>query len=273
MRRAFWLFLLAGLLSVNVGCQTPCYKHPLFARKQPSPVLVSPPPPQYFPPPLPVQQSGAIAPLPPGTLPPGTLPPTHKSERVDTPWKPGDTREPEPLRETKPGVQLYAPEKDDEKPNADTAFPPIAQFAVAQKNVYSGLRPSSDGLDWLKKKDVQTVVQLRQFGADDSADRKQVESRSMRYIAFEVTPQTLSKEKADEFIKLVRDGATAGIYIYDDDGSLAGAMWYLYMRYGEFHEDGAARLRAGQLGLRITGEGQHAEMWLAVQKVLSENSK
>lgn len=294
MTRAIGLSLLVGVLLIAAGCRNSCCKHRLFARNEPAPqpAYVPPPPPApLLPGPasappsgaFPVVPSGAIVPAPPGSPPP---PSTSKSpERTDTPWLPGQTPEPEPRREGSSGIQLYAPEpvdKNEPKPAADTlsekklgeleSFPAIAQFAIAQKNVYAGLRPSLEGLDWLKRKGVPTVIQIRMPGSDDAADRKQVELRGLRYVAFEVSPQNLTKEKVDEFVKLVRDGAQTGVFIYDEDVALAGAMWYLHMRYGEFLEDGAAQLRARQLGLRI-GDGLHAEMWLAVQRVLSENNR
>ena len=83
----------------------------------------------------------------------------------------------------------------------------------------------------------------------------------------------MTREKADEFIKLIREGARTSIFVYDRDGALAGSMWYLYQRFGELHDDEPAQLRARPLGLQTNRDGQHREMWLAVQKLLSENSR
>jgi len=57
----------------------------------------------------------------------------------------------------------------------------------------------------------------------NAADRMQVESRKLQYVSFEVTPKTLTKEKAAEFTKLIRDAGKNGIFIYDEDGALAGS--------------------------------------------------
>jgi hypothetical protein len=229
----------------------------------------------------------------PGTVP-GQLgaPPSISNApptRGETPWQPGDSPEPaqrpESNRDAKPRIQLYAPErleKDDpqptpeppvRKPGVQATLPPIPQFASAKDNVYAGLRPPLDGLDWLQENRIMTVVQIRPEGDDDSADQKQVEKRNIRYVGFEVTPQTLTKEKADEFIKLIRAGSKQGIFVYDSDGALAGAMWYLYFRWGEYLDDDASQLRARQLGLQLDRDGQHRDMWLAVQKLLSENNR
>jgi hypothetical protein len=203
------------------------------------------------------------------------------SNRVETEWQAAEGREP---ASSKPRVMLYAPEQIEQadaskepplakKPSVQASFPSIPQFAVARDNVYTGTRPPLDGLDWLAKNGVQTVVHVRLGTSDDAADRAQIEQRKMQYVSFTVTPQTLTKEKADEFIKLIRDNARQGIFVYDEDGSLAGALWYLNFRWGEFLDDDAAQLRARDLGLRSGADGQHRTMWVAVQKLLSENSR
>ncbi|MBI3758672.1 MAG: hypothetical protein HY269_02835 [Deltaproteobacteria bacterium] len=182
-------------------------------------------------------------------------------------------------------VPLYAPEqidKDaappakepapDRKPTSQRSFPAIAQFAEAKDNVFAGLRPSLEGLDWLEQNGVKTVVQIRLFGEDDSADKKQVEKRGMRYVAIEISPQAVTKDRADDFVQLVRESAKQGIFVYDEDGSLAGAMWYLYLRQGEILDEEPAQLRARALGLQTGRDGQHRDMWLAIRKHLGENN-
>jgi hypothetical protein len=204
------------------------------------------------------------------------------SNRIETEWQAAEGREPALAR---PGIALYAPEPIDKekaaptpeplakKPTVQASFPSIPQFAVARDKVYAGTRPKLDGLDWLQQHDVQTVVHVRLGNTDDSTDRTQVENRKMQYVSFVVSPQTLTKEKADEFIKLIRDNAKQGIFVYDEDGSLAGSLWYLNFRWGEFLDDDASQLNARDLGLRPAAAGQHRDMWVAVQKLLSENNR
>jgi hypothetical protein len=237
------------------------------------PVVPQQPPPQQAFPGVPQQQSQAPSIAPPG--PGGT------QSRFEPNWKPTEARE--PIRDVPPRIQLYAPEQVeqkpnvtseppiDKKPNVQSTFPAIPQFSAPLDKVFAGLRPPVDGFDWLQRNRVNTVVNIHLPGEDDSADRKQVESRGMRYVSFEVSPMTLTKEKAEEFIKLIRDNQKQGAFVYDRDGSLAGAMWYLQLRWGEILDDDAAQLRAAPLGLQPNREGAHRDMWLAVQKVLSEN--
>jgi protein tyrosine phosphatase (PTP) superfamily phosphohydrolase (DUF442 family) len=304
MKRVIGSMLFAGLCFVSAGCRTTCDRPSWCHRNDPPPakaVFVAPPPPCPAPllpaqvQPQPIQQSGGFPMLPPGALtnpPPNAnfvqptpTPSISKSPREETQWKPSETREPpepESKRDVPPRIQLYAPEaidKDRPDPSKEPperrkrSLPAIPQFAEVKANVFAGLRPSLDGLDWLQDEGVKTIVQIRLFGEDDSADQKQVEKRNMRYIAFEVSPVTLTKEKAEEFVKLIRDGARQGVFVYDQDGSLAGSMWYLYLRMGEVLDDEPSRLRARSLGLQTNRDGQHRDMWLAVPKVLNENSK
>ncbi len=225
---------------------------------------------------------------PPPQQPP-PAPSISKSPQAngDTQWQPADRPDAPPRVETNrdvaPRIRLYAPETIEKekapteeppvgkRPSVQGSLPPIAQFAVAKEDrIFTGLRPKLDGLDWLQTTGVKTVVQIRLPDKDDSADRQQVEKRNMRYISFEVSPATLTKEKADEFVKLIRDESKQSVFVYDEDGALAGSMWYLHFRLGEFLDDDASQLRARELGLHNNRDGLPREMWIAVQKLLSE---
>jgi protein tyrosine phosphatase (PTP) superfamily phosphohydrolase (DUF442 family) len=149
----------------------------------------------------------------------------------------------------------------------------IPQFAMVNDKVANGLRPMlDDGLDWLKSNDYRTVLHIRKPGHDDSADRKQVEKRGIRYLTLEVSPETLSRKTVDDFNRLVSDTARYPLFVYDRDGALAGGLWYLYFRLMEHDTDETARVRAARVGLREDREGAHRAMWLAVQKLLSEQA-
>lgn len=260
----------------------------------PPPSINNPPPPPPFAPGVKVGPPGSASLAPP---------------RFEPNWQPADAREqrsqiaqgiPDPLlgpSGTTPSPsspKLYPPEVlekntgeppliDDKRDSGvlpqgpdnkpKTAFPAgIPQFAKAVENVWGGLRPSiDDGLDWLAAKEYRTVLHLRAPGEPESADRKQVEKLGMTYVSLEVSPQTLSRDKFDEFVKTVGDVARRPLFVYDQDGSIAGPLWYLYFRKVGGNDDGPARVRADALGLRADREGQHRLMWLAVQKYLDEN--
>jgi protein tyrosine phosphatase (PTP) superfamily phosphohydrolase (DUF442 family) len=269
MKRHLCLAGIAILLAAQFGCRHPCARRPLFADHAPPKQIVVPPPPQQI-----VQPIGAVQ--PPGSFPvlPGDAikPPAPSISKTpaiksDTPWTP-ESKEPprdESKRDVPPSIRLFAPEPIES--STQPLLPPIAQFGVAKDNVYVGDRPKLDGLEWLKNNRIATIIHIRRPDADDAGDRKQIEERGMKYIALDISPQTLTKEKAEEFIKLIRDHAKQGLFAYDDDGTLAGAMWYFHFRWGEFLADDASQLRTRDLGYRIP-----MDMMLAVQRVLGENN-
>jgi protein tyrosine phosphatase (PTP) superfamily phosphohydrolase (DUF442 family) len=239
-----------------------------------------------------------VTPVPPGStsqVPPRTEPNWLPAEARETP-RPGQGI-PDPLLgtspSTAPGVpKLYPPEvfekstpeppliEEKTRPGAPafpekkkSAFPAgIPQFAQGPSGVWGGLRASiEDGLDWLAANGYRTVLHLRAPGESGDADRKQVERLGMTYASIEVSPQTLTPEKLEQFTKLVRDVARQPLFVYDQDGSIAGPLWYLYFRKVENANDEVARVRADRLGLRADREGSHRLMWLAVQKYLQDN--
>ncbi len=153
-----------------------------------------------------------------------------------------------------------------EPPTAPVGIP---KFVRAYDKVANGRRPSlDDGLDWLRSNGFKTVLYLHDTGAFDTADRKQVESRGMRFVALEVSPQILSKKIIDEFNRIVADSEGVPLFVYDKDGSLSGAMWYLHFRLIQQASDDVARTRARPMGLQEDG-ADHG-MWKATQKFLSE---
>jgi protein tyrosine phosphatase (PTP) superfamily phosphohydrolase (DUF442 family) len=267
---------------------------------------VSPAAPSFptLPPPAPPPSGGAGSTLPSGGA---GSPPPNAIAQVENRWQPADAGvrlgAPEPLTgdagkapeigkapdaAKAPDVgktpevgkalpQLYPPDKTPEPPlnQPATGLPVgIPQFAQAMDNVATGLRPSlEEGLDWLQARRYKTVLQIKLPDEDDSADRKQVEKRGMKYLSLEVSPRTLTKAKLDEFKSIVRDAAGQPLFVYDRDGSLAGGLWYLYFRLVEQFSDDVARVRAGALGLREDRDGAHRDMWLAVQKFLEEQAR
>ena len=241
--------------------------------------------------PVPVQPRPAPAGtyLPPIQVPPGDVRsyPPPASTPPDPTWRPSPD----------PGVRLLVPESGSAVPPRDSArllapesvkpgvaedsppSPPlpvdIPQFAEARKGVAAGRRPFPDGLDWLKKNGYKTVLYLRKPGQDDSADRRQIEEkRGLKYYSLEVSPQTLAQSMAvDEFNHIVANPDSHPLFVYDEEGALAGGLWYLYFRIIENASDEEARTKAGRLGLKEKGDELHTQMWLAVQNYYSKRQK
>jgi len=162
------------------------------------------------------------------------------------------------------------PPASGQSPSASSLPVGIPQFAAVRDQVSAGLKPLVDGgLEWLEANRYKTVLHVHAPGQDDSADRQQVEKHGMKYVGLEISPQTLSQAIVDQLNRQVSDPQNYPLFVYDQDGSLAGGLWYLHFRNVERLTDSAARTRAQRLGLRDDPNGAHAEMWLAIQKFLS----
>ena len=146
----------------------------------------------------------------------------------------------------------------------------IPQFAQVAEKVASGLKPDLDGLAWLRVNGYQTVLHLRRPGEDDTADRRQVEKRGMKFISLEVSPATLSRALLNEFTLAVSNVSSQPVFVYDRDATLAGNLWYLYFRGIELASEEESRRKAGRVGLRPEGTPEQKAMWQAVQQVLAQ---
>ena len=266
----------------------------------------APPAPPPAPPPLgaaPPLDAGPPPPAPPPSAPPSNYPPST-SQRPDYRWEPAPGQlpsgqlpgqlkleNPQPVPpEVKEERKLYPPEtneaplqKSDSKPlppmppkKEDKGAVPslpvgIPQFTMVKEQVANGQRPSlEEGLDWLRDNGYKAVLFLHKPGDPDDADRKQAEKRGLKFLAMDVSPQTLSKRTVDEFAATIKEQSHLPLFVYDRDGDLAGGLWYLYFRLAEQIDDDVARVRISSLGFRENREDGHRQMWLAIQKLLAE---
>jgi hypothetical protein len=174
-----------------------------------------------------------------------------------------DTREP-PV--------ASVPRKPTPAPVEDREVPPIELpgFATALPGVASGIKPFPDGLTWLKARGYKTVLHLRLPGEDNSAARRQVEMKGLRYETLEVSPARLTLELANQFSSIVTDPSRQPLFVYDKDGSLAGGLWYLHFRRLPGVSAEKAVAEATRLGLKKDEDDAHRVMWLAIQKLLEK---
>ena len=225
----------------------------------------------------------------PGLPPPGTpaappadfrnYPPPAPPEPS---WRPSPDAPPTPPEPPRSGARLYPPETPEPPTRPDappekpaTPSPPlpsgIAQFALVRNRVASGLKPSLEGLDWLRDNGYRTVVHVRRPSEDDAADRRLVEDRrGMKFASLELSPQNL-REAVDQFNHLIGEVSCLPVFVYDGDGTLQGFLWYLHFRIVELVPDDEARVRARRLGLREPATDEQRELWLAVQKYLGSS--
>jgi protein tyrosine phosphatase (PTP) superfamily phosphohydrolase (DUF442 family) len=194
-----------------------------------------------------------------------------------SPWQPAAN---DPVRLSppeSPGVSKAAtlPEQGNvqtaAKFTADVAVPTpplpvgIPQFASVEPRVAAGLKPDIDGLDWLQRNGFRTVIHVRNVGDDDSADRRQVEKRGMKFVSVESPATVPARQDSEAFSRLLANSADQPIFVYDGNGSLAGNFWYLHFRLAERFPEDEARLRATRLGLKTDGDRQ--AVWQALQQI------
>jgi protein tyrosine phosphatase (PTP) superfamily phosphohydrolase (DUF442 family) len=204
--------------------------------------------------------------------PNGTAPVTHLEPGPRRSPLVPDRRESARLPTREPPI-VSVPGKPDPKtedePDAQRAID-LPGFAIARPGVASGIQPFPDGVTWLKNKGYKTVLHLTTPGDDNAAAKRQFESKGLTYTSLEVSPARLTEEVYKAFVKAVEDRESHPLFVYDKDGSSAGALWYLYNRLHLKNTAEKSRAEAQRLGLRPDEEGEHATMWLAVQALVKK---
>jgi hypothetical protein len=228
------------------------------------------------------------APRSPFLLPPAGVPttpaPSPGGSSVIPPVGPMDLRNYPPPMNLKPAPEvllpdpipgngssrssdfLGAPVNPTPEPKAAAAPNGLAGYTRVKEGVASGRKPTLDGFDALKQAGFRTVIYLHATGADVSAAKEVAAKRGLAFVALETTPEKLA-DVIEQFNAVVADRARQPIYVFDDDGLRAGAVWYLHFRTAEAMNDDAARVRARPLGL--TAQGDEAKAFgLATQRIL-----
>ena len=304
MSRKFYhvaLLTVAGLMAASGCCESyyrrSGYSNAHLLRPAPAPCDRC----------APAQSGIPAAPVPvPAVPPPSTVYPTPATAVPSSPLPattspaPSDGLPPPPPIDTPravaPGVRLAPPEPNPanlppqttEPPTAPVPTPPpgveerttttplpvdIPGYADIKPRVSTGQKPFPDGVAWLHDRGYRTVLHVRAPGIDDAAARRQFERAGLRYLTLEVSPGTLTKDVVDRFNRLVGDGDSMPLFVYDNDGSLAGGLWYLHFRLVEGYSDDKARAEAARVGFRQEQDDNHRTMWIAVQKLLEANGR
>jgi protein tyrosine phosphatase (PTP) superfamily phosphohydrolase (DUF442 family) len=187
-----------------------------------------------------------------------------------------------PMGEKSPDVQLEPPVVASASPAEATAQKPangtdtrdtspvldIPNFALARMRVATGFKPFPDGIAWLKSRGYTTVLHIRAPGENDAATQQKFQNQNLRYLSLEVSPELLNRDLVEKFNRLVTDSANQPLFVYDQDGSLAGALWLLHIRLSEGVSEDKARLEAERLGFKPNGAGNFKAMSEAVNRYL-----
>ncbi len=259
----------------------------------------APPPSSRTLPPGPSVESGSATFVPPSTdaTPP---PPPSAIERSSFDTIPAPAR-PDPLfgsppvspptsspEAAVPSVKLGPPSPihraEAREPSDSTKEPPIARvpndtempqaidlpgFAIAITGVANGIKPFPDGINWLAERGYKAALHLRGSNENNVASRRMFEKKGLKYLTLELDAYSLTKEVYESFVKQVNATENHPLFVFDRDGSLAGALWYLYFRVEKQESDEKARAEAQRLGLRFDDE-EHRPMVLAAQRLLAE---
>jgi hypothetical protein len=285
------------MMPVPLGGPVPAtYEAPALERRPPA-GLGTPVPPA----PLPAGPPAAPPAAPPAEAPPPAAAPPPTAALPPPPPENGTTTAPPgtPAAEDPPAVRIGSPSpyrrdvaRPPSSPPRDTKEPPMASvpgkpapevdekrtpspidipgYAIARKNVATGLKPFTAGIDWLKSNGFTTVLYLHSPFEDDSAHRELFEKKGLRFLSLEASPARMEKKLYDDFNRLVTEAKNQPLYVYDKDGSVAGGLWYLHYRVYLKQSDETARKEAARLGLKLEDEDAdaHKTMWLAVQRLL-----
>ncbi|HZU34777.1 MAG TPA: hypothetical protein VFA18_02640 [Gemmataceae bacterium] len=306
--RHFWTTMLSvGVLVSVVGCEHCGVRR---AAALPPPMYEPCPPPANLPPhpltptqagPIPMVPPGAVVPqsaIPPAPVPttPGSPPPVGAEIRgynphpTAVPPAGANTEILTPSETPPPTPRLSPPVMTEEPPSApplpapdstktakpttteDAGFPVgIPQFSVAVEGVTAGLKPSVyGGLDWLQANHYKTVLHVKGPGEDDSSDRQVIEKYGLKYLSLELSPKMLCRATLAQFDRIIADPANRPLFVYDQNGVLAGGLWYLHFRLTEHDTDETARLKAARLGLKTEITPENRAMWLAVQQLIKD---
>jgi protein tyrosine phosphatase (PTP) superfamily phosphohydrolase (DUF442 family) len=275
----------AGYGSACIGRPLPCDRCATPSTPLPGPVITNPSPPVAAAPvitnPSPPPAAGASPAIPKAesnfTPPASGDPPFSRFDPNNNnrlyppvPDKPGPSDPPQ--AKLLPPQNL--PNADESPPkNKATEEPPllpadIPGFAIVKKGVAAGQRPFPEGVNWLKDRGYKTVLHVRPPTQTDTAAKRIFESRGLTYINLEVSSTQLTKEVVARFNEVVADEKNRPLFVYDEDSTLAGALWYLYFRTAEGLSDEKARAESSRLGFKQDQDDKSRDMWIAVQNYL-----
>lgn len=271
LRRMLLLTSIAVMVAL-AGCRHKCCK--LSQRDEfIPPSSVGPRNPMLLPPTtVPTTPAPAI----PGPAVPEPGPSFFQPPAVTTPDGGPKVLFPDPLpggkssRPAQPGVSFLQPpvKATTEPPRAANTNAALPTYVKVKEGLYAGGKPTLDGFDALKKAGFRAVIYLHASGANVNAVKDMASTRGLQFIAIETTPETLA-DASKEFDRAATDRLNRPAYVFGDDATRAGAVWYLHFRNVDTQDNDVARLRAKPLGLNEQSEEGKA-FAVAIQRVLEQ---
>ena len=225
----------------------------------PSTFVPSPPPQETVPPP----PATIERPMPttPEATPPSVQLGVPVPRRTESARAPADASKDPPIAALPKAPQA----EEDREPPQPTDVP---GYILARPNVATGLKPFPDGISWLRDRGYKAVLHLRAPGEDNAAARRQFEKKGLKYLSLEVSSTTLTKAVYEQFVTDVVATANHPLYVYDQNGSVVSALWYLYFRVKMDLDDEKALAEVKRIGLKLDDDDDHKKAWIAAQTLL-----
>lgn len=244
------LILLAGSVLALGGCQH-CGKKKC-CQTPPPPPCGGPLPPRGGPgvPPPVSMTAPPVQPTFPGSAQPPAFPanPPSNARYFGIPPQAPAPAERSDVQLSPPETSAPAVTENRASPSPSPSLPVgIPQFYQVQPRLAGGLKPTAEGLDWLRANGYQTVLHVRTFDQDDSAEQREVEQRGLKFVSM-IADRVPTQVQMEAFSRLLDDTRAQPMFVYDRDGTLAGGLWYQYFRQVQGLSEEEARTRATRLG-------------------------
>jgi protein tyrosine phosphatase (PTP) superfamily phosphohydrolase (DUF442 family) len=200
-------------------------------------------------------------------------------------WRPAPDTPYVPLRQPEPDGQ--EPPRDAGKAQGDTAprdqgpakvekpadaeAPPVdlPGFRMVQEGVATGRQPFPDGVAWLQAKGYRTILHVRAAEEKEiTSARMLFEKRGLGYVSLEVAPRAITREAVETFNRTVADTSARPLFVFDRDGDLAGALWYLHYRTAGGLGEDQALAAAAKLGFKPDFSDAHRAAFDSAQALL-----
>lgn len=161
----------------------------------------------------------------------------------------------------------------------------VKNFHVVSAGVYRGAQPTGEGIEWLARLGVKTVVSLRCGRRAALVEKAAVEAAGMTYVNIPLSYWKIPNEQTiDQFLELVDDSANRPVFVHCFHGAdrtglliatyrIARLGWSFQEAYDEMKRCGFHRFGVRHYKWVLWAYAQRAQLALAGnnQGVLSVN--
>jgi uncharacterized protein (TIGR01244 family) len=148
----------------------------------------------------------------------------------------------------------------------------VPKILCVDKNFATAGQPKDEAFGKLAAQGFRSVLNLRTAaeGLDLERERQLVEKAGMRYISIPVTGSAPKPEQADEFVRVVGDGANHPMLIHCGSANRVGGFMLIYRVLGQGWPQDKALEEATQIGLTSPAIKRFALDYIATHKQRSK---